>query len=79
MRILDKLMAEHIPLPGCPDIIVTRAYAWQYLLDLGFDPCENGAMDYMVFVPAAVPLELTPEDERDRMVEDIMQVELSRN
>jgi hypothetical protein len=49
---MDELMNEHIPLPGCPQIIVTRGWAYQWLKDrLGYDPSARGfaSIDYLVF------------------------------
>ena len=43
---------EHISLPGCPQIIVTRIWAYNWLRDtLGYDPKERGfgSIDYMAF------------------------------
>lgn len=42
-------LGEHIPLPGCPQIIVTRAWAHNWLREaLGFDP-RSRVLDYMAF------------------------------
>lgn len=43
-------MAEHIPLPGAPQIIVTRAFAYDLLVRWGYPPIGGfGSVDYMVF------------------------------
>lgn len=50
--VVDVLMAEHIQLPGCPQIIVTRGWAYTFLRDeLGYSPKARGfgSIDYMVF------------------------------
>lgn len=51
-----RLMAEHIRLPGCPQVVCTRAFAMRWLLDAGHDPRERGfgSIDYMVFSSPAV-------------------------
>jgi hypothetical protein len=51
-RIIQAVMDEHVALPGCPEIVVTRGWAYRWLTTtLGFDPKERGfgSVDYMVF------------------------------
>ena len=70
---MDELMAEHITMPGCPDLIVTRADAYAFLKSLGYttDPRESqfGCVQYMVFNPRRVALDepLSPVEFRDRV------------
>lgn len=47
---MDELMAEPIRLPGAPQVIVTRDWAWHWLKKCGF-PKHGGynSIDYMVF------------------------------
>jgi hypothetical protein len=47
---LDELMAEPMRLPGAPDLIVTRDWAYAWLKTLGY-PLHGGfnSVDYMVF------------------------------
>lgn len=50
--IIQAVMDEHIQLPGCPQLIVTRGWAYRWLRDeLGYDPTARGfaSLDYMVF------------------------------
>lgn len=57
-RIVDEIGGEHIRLPGCPDIIVTRVWAYQWLIRMGYRPIGGfGSADYMAF---AGPAESTP-------------------
>lgn len=49
---IDEIMAEAIRLPGAPNIIVTRGWAYQWLKKMGYntDPKAGFAsIDYMVF------------------------------
>ena len=49
---VQAVFDEHIALPGCPQIIVTRGWAYSWLRDsLGYDPRARGfaSLDYMVF------------------------------
>lgn len=63
-NIVDRVMAEAIRLPGAPQLIVTRGWAYQWLKSLGYntDPRAGFAsVDYMVFGgrnfrPVAEPL-----------------------
>jgi hypothetical protein len=59
---MDALMNEPIRLPGCPQMIVTRAFAYTWLRDeLGYDPKQRGvgSLDHMVFMPTPVDEPLT--------------------
>jgi hypothetical protein len=60
-NIMDTVMNEHIRLPGCPQIIVTRAFAWDWLQKVGYSPEDKGfgGLDYAVFhqlTPCEEPL-----------------------
>jgi hypothetical protein len=49
---LQAVLDEHIALPGCPQIIVTRGWCSVWLRDaLGYDPKATGfgSIDYMSF------------------------------
>jgi len=65
---MDALFDEHVRLPGCPDLIVTRGWAYLWLRDAcGHDPLARGfaSLDYLVFGRRAVDVPLsdltTPE------------------
>jgi hypothetical protein len=60
--IVDAMFNEHIELPGCPQIVVTRAWAYRWLRDsLGFDPKARGfaSLDYLVFARRETQAPLT--------------------
>jgi len=65
--IADLLMAEHVEMPGFPQIIVTRHFCYQWLKARGWDVCATGfgSLDYAAFGRSAVPYPLTDETERD--------------
>lgn len=48
--LMDELMAEPMRLPGAPQLIVTRDWAYAWLKKLGY-PLHGGynSVDYMVF------------------------------
>jgi hypothetical protein len=52
ISILDRVMNEHIAMPGCPQLIVTRGQAWHMLAALGYETDTRktrfGSVDYMV-------------------------------
>jgi hypothetical protein len=50
LKFMDVLMAEPIRLPGCPDVIVSRGWCYQWLKNMGY-PLQGGfgSVDYMVF------------------------------
>ena len=51
-NIVDEIMNEPIRLPGAPQVIVTRGWAYQWLKRMGYntDPKAGFAsVDYMVF------------------------------
>lgn len=51
-NIVDDVMNEAIPMPGAPQLIVTRGWAYQWLKRMGYntDPRAGFAsVDYMVF------------------------------
>jgi hypothetical protein len=58
---IDRIMGEHIGLPGVAGIIVTRAFAWQFMLDCGDNPKMRGqcSMDFAVFFPPPLDEPLT--------------------
>lgn len=60
-NIMDEIMAEPVRMPGFPQLIVTRAFAWDWLAELGYRPNERGfgSMDYMVFGKPPVELPMT--------------------
>lgn len=50
-NLMDEIMAEHIRLPGCPQFVVTRAFAYQWLKDCGYsDRDPDRLLDRMVFL-----------------------------
>jgi hypothetical protein len=59
-RFMDALMAEAIRLPGCPQAIVTRDWAYAWLKKMGY-PLHSGfnSVDYMVFRQKPVDEPLT--------------------
>lgn len=61
---MTELMAEHIQMPGCPDLIVTRAQAWSFLISIGH-PSQGGfgSVDYMVMNPRRNSLDLPLSDD----------------
>ena len=48
-NILDEIMDEPIRMPGVPQLIVTRGYAYQELKRLGYSERDKGfgGIDYM--------------------------------
>lgn len=49
---MSELMAEHVRMPGCPQMIVTRGWAVVFFRDeLGHDPKARGfaSLDYLIF------------------------------
>lgn len=72
-RFMDELMAEHISMPGCPGLVVTRAEAYAELVKLGCQTdtrkTQFGSVDYMVFNPRRVALDepLSPVAFRDQV------------
>ncbi len=64
---VDEVFAEHIRLPGIPQLIVTRAFAIQHFRSLGWLADKRGQMsaDRMVFIPCEVADPLTDADIRD--------------
>ena len=52
-NVIDDVMAEAIRMPGCPQLIVTRGFAYQWLKRMGYptDPRNRpfSSIDYMVF------------------------------
>jgi hypothetical protein len=66
-KLADKMMAEHVSMPGFPQLIVTRHFCYHWLKERGWSQAERGfgSLDYTVFARDAVLLPLTPVDERD--------------
>jgi hypothetical protein len=60
-RTMNRILREHIRLPGAPQIVVSRAYAYRWLLAAGYDPRARGfaSVDYMVFYPGPLDEPLT--------------------
>lgn len=52
---MDRLMNEPVELPGCPELVVTRGFCYQFLKELGY-PLQGGfgSVDYMTFRRSAV-------------------------
>jgi hypothetical protein len=67
-KIMDLMMAEPIEMPGFPQIIVSRHFAYHWLKACGWDVSERGygSLDYTIFAKQAVDYPLTDEAERDR-------------
>lgn len=65
--LLSLIMSEHIPMPGFPQLIVTRHFCYQWLLSLGWSDSERGygSLDYTTFAPTTTLSPLTPDTERD--------------
>lgn len=61
---IDRIMAQHIRLPGCPQIVVTRGFAYNWLKDTGMNPSRRGfgSIDYLVHAPTALDAPLTDLD-----------------
>ena len=72
VRPFDAVMNEHIPMPGFPQIIVTRGFAHQWLRAHGWDESEHGygSLDYSIFQTRATSEPLTDPAERDRYLND---------
>lgn len=69
-KLINRMMAESIQMPGFPQIVVTRDFLYQFLRECGWSPRDRGfgSLDYTVFYPSAVPERLTDEAERDRLL-----------
>lgn len=69
-NIIDEVMGEHIPMPGCPQLIVTRSAAWRALSDMGHETDARksrfGSVDYMVFSKKATTEPLSDVTFRDQ-------------
>lgn len=72
--LLSQIMAEHVEMPGFPQLIVTRHFIYQWLKGLGWDESERGysSLDYTTFGREAVSLPLTPDIERDHYLNQII-------
>ena len=71
---IDELMAEHIAMPGFPQLIVTRDEAWRVLTDMGCDQVPRAGqgmrfdtVDYMVMSKRALDEPLSDAELRDRV------------
>lgn len=66
-RLLDAIMQEAIPMPGFPQLIVSRGWLYQWLVSCGWKMSERGygSLDYIVFSTLKVANALTNIDERD--------------
>ena len=56
-RFFQELMDEHVIMPGCPQLVVTRGFVYSFLTDkLGYDKSERGfgSVDYLTFRREAV-------------------------
>lgn len=68
---IQRVVNEHVPMPGMPTIIVTRWFCYQWLkLVAGWNPCERGfgSIDYAAFGRPATTLPLTEDTERDKLL-----------
>lgn len=67
VNIMDLVMAEHVEMPGFPQIIVTRDWLYQWLKGCGWNPCDRGysSLDYIVFGRKSVDLSLYTDERRD--------------
>lgn len=65
-NIVDDLTSEHIRMSGCPQIIVTRGFCYQFLATRGWNR-EKGfaSADYSAFGSKRVDEPLTPDEDRD--------------
>lgn len=68
--ITDRFMAEHVLVPGMPQVIVTRGFLAGWLRRSGAvtDKTGYGSIDYMAFGRHKTDEPLTPEPERDRLL-----------
>ena len=69
-NLISLMMAEHVEMPGFPQIIVTRDFVYQFLRGCGWNPSERGfgSVDFLTFRRAAVAEALTDEKVRDRLL-----------
>jgi hypothetical protein len=76
--IIDNLMAEPIHMPGFPQIIVTRHFLLHWLIGCGWSQRERGfaSLDYMTFAPTVADEELTDEETRDRLLNQVRETYL---
>ena len=66
-------MAERIEMPGCPQLVVTRGEAWQFLAELGYDQVPKAGsgmrydtVDYMVMSKKPLDEPLSDAEMRGR-------------
>ena len=71
--ILDRVMAEHIRMPGMPQLIVTRGFAWEHFSALGWIADKRGreSLDRMVFTARETDEALTDETVRDSWLDSL--------
>jgi hypothetical protein len=57
----QEIFDEPIRLPGCPQLIVTRGFAYAFLKDIGMDPTARGvgSLEHLVFIPSPATEPLT--------------------
>lgn len=72
-NIINRIMNEPIHMPGFPEIIVTRAFCYQWLKSCGWDNFERGfgSIDYLAFGRETAYQPLTPERDRDRWLTEV--------
>lgn len=65
--IIQRIMDEHIELPGFPQIVVRRGWAYQFFKSLGWSESDRGfgSLDYSIFAKAVTSRELTPDADRE--------------
>lgn len=73
LGIASRLMAEHVRVPGFPQIVVTREFLYSFLRGCGWNPRKRGfgSIDYMTFGRAAVAEELTNDATRDHLLAQV--------
>jgi hypothetical protein len=67
------VLGEHIHMPGVPQLIVTRAFAWQWWVGHGWPGPKHGigSLDHRVYLPAPVDDPLTDVETRDQTMESV--------
>jgi hypothetical protein len=74
-KFMDIVMAEHVAMPGFPQLIVTRNFCYQWLKLRGWKEAGRGFdnLDYIVFARKWTDVPLTPENERDHYLKQVEQ------
>lgn len=69
----SRLMAEHVEMPGFPQLIVTRDFLYHWLAARGWNKSERGygSLDYAAFGRDAIEAPLTDESERDYWLKQV--------